>query len=53
MFDELKDVKYLKEIVDFRSLIKYFKEKKRLKSLQKAVAYLEPKQATTMILFLQ
>ena len=53
MFDELKDVKYHKKMADFRSLIKYFKEKKRLKSLQKAVAYLEHKQASTMIPFLQ
>ena len=48
MFDELKE-----EIADFRSLIKYFKEKKRLKSLQKAEAYLEPKQVSTVILFSQ
>ena len=53
MFGELKEVKYFKEIADFRSLIKYFKERKRLKSLQKAEAYLEPKQASTMILFSQ
>ena len=26
MFNELKEVKYSKEIADFRSLIKYFKE---------------------------
>ena len=30
---------------------KYFKEIKRLKSLQKAEAYLEPKQTSTMKLF--
>ena len=35
MFDELKEVIYYKEITDFKSLImKYFKEMKRLKSLQ-------------------
>ena len=38
MFDELKEVKYFKEI-------------KRSKSLQKAEAYLEPKRASTMKLF--
>ena len=38
MFDELKEVKYFKEIIDFKS-----QEIKRLKSLQKAEAYLEPK----------
>ena len=32
-------------------LIKYFKETKRLKSLQKTEGYLEPKQASTMELF--
>ena len=44
MFDELKEVKYFKEITDFKSLnnVKYFKEIKRSKSLQKAEAYLEP-----------
>ena len=38
MFDESKEVKYFKEI-------------KRLKSLQKAEAYLEPKQTSMMELF--
>ena len=38
MFDELKEVKYFKEI-------------KRLKSLQKAEAYLEPKRGSAMDLF--
>ena len=38
MFDELKEVKF-------------FKETKRLKGLQKAGAYLEPKQASVMELF--
>ena len=47
MFDELKEVKYLKEVTDFKNVImyvivKYFKEIKRLKSLLKAEAYLEP-----------
>ena len=31
--------------------MKYFKERKHLKSLQKPEAYLEPKQASTMELF--
>ena len=31
--------------------VKYFKEIKRLKRLQKAKAYLEPKQISTMELF--
>ena len=57
MFDELKEVKYFKEITDFKSLIvmsynvKYFKEIKRLKSLRNAEAYLEPKRASKMGLF--
>ena len=38
MFDELKEVKYFKEIT-------------RLKSLQKAEAYLQPKRASMMELF--
>ena len=46
MFDELKQVKYFKEITDFKSL-----EIERLKSLQKSGAYLEPKRASTMELF--
>ena len=37
MFDELKEVKYFKEIADFKSV---FQE-----------AYLEPKRASTMELF--
>ena len=53
MFDELKEVKYLKEVTDFKNVImyvivKYFKEIKRLKSLLKAEAYLESKQASMM-----
>ena len=51
MFDELKEANYFKEITDFYN-VKYFKEIKRLKSLQvKAEAYLEPKRATMMQLF--
>ena len=52
-FDELQEVNYFKEIIDFKNLycnVKYFKEK-RLKSLQNAEAYLEPKQAFMMELF--
>ena len=41
MFDELKEVYN----------VKYFKEMKRLKSLQKAEAYLERKRICTMELF--
>ena len=53
MFDELKEVKYFKEITDLKNLkCKNFKEIKRLKSLQvKAEAYLEPKRASMMELF--
>ena len=46
MFDELKEVKYFREITGFKSL-----EIERLKSLQKSEAYLEPKRASTMELF--
>ena len=55
MFDELKEVKYFKKNNRFQDSynIKYFKEIKRLKSLQVlAEAYLEPKLASTMELFL-
>ena len=55
MFDELKKVKYFnKEITDFKESYnaKYFKEIKRLRSLPKAEAYLEPKRASAMELFL-
>ena len=48
MFNELKEVKYFKEITDLKS---NFKEIKRSKSLPKAEAYLEPKRASTMELF--
>ena len=53
MFDELKEVKYLKEITDFKSLItKNFKEIKLLKSLQvKTEVYLERKRASTVEIF--
>ena len=54
MFDELKEIKYFKEITDFKNEsynVKYFKEIKRLKSLQKAEAYLEPKRISAMELF--
>ena len=42
------------ELTDFKNLycnVKYFKEIKCLKNLQKAEAYLEPKQASMMKLF--
>ena len=53
MFDELKEVKYFKEITDLKKYynVKYFREIKRLKSLQKAEAYLQLKQASIMELF--
>ena len=53
MFDELKEVNYFKEITDLKGPynVKYFKEIKRSKSLQKAEGYLEPKPASTMELF--
>ena len=48
MFDELKDVKHrFHESYD----VKYFKEMKRLKSLQQAETYLETKQASMMELY--
>ena len=51
-FDEFKEVKYFKEIPFLESYnVKYSKEIKRLKSLQKAEAYLEPKEASMMELF--
>ena len=49
MFDELQEVKYFKEIIDFKDLI--IQRNKLLKSLQKAEACLEPKQASIMELF--
>ena len=49
MFDELQEVTYFKEIIDFKDLI--IQRNKLLKSLQKAEAYLEPKQASIMELF--
>ena len=54
MFDELKEIRYFKEITDFKSLIvKNFKGIKRLKGLQfrKKCSRLQPKQASTMNLF--
>ena len=54
MFDQLKEVKkVLKRNNRFQESynVKYFKEIKRLKSPQKAEAYSEPKQASTMELF--
>ena len=51
MFDELKEVKYFKDISRVSYDIKYFKEIKRLKSAQKAVVYLEPKRTSTMGFF--
>ena len=53
MFDESKEVKYLKKIKDFQSLItKNFKEIKLFKSLQvKTEVYLERKRASTMEIF--
>ena len=52
MFDELKEISYSKEIKDCKSLIvtpyniKYCKEIKRLKSLRKAEAHLEPRRGS-------
>ena len=52
MFDELKEVKQFKEIAYFQFYnVKYFKEIKRLTSLQKVDACLEPKQTSTVELF--
>ena len=42
MFDELKEVKCFENNRFQGSYVKYFKRIKRLKSLQKAEAYLEP-----------
>ena len=51
MFDVLKEVLYRNNRLQGSYNVKYFKEIKRLKSLQKAEAYLEPKQASMMELF--
>ena len=54
IFDELKEVKYFTRNNRFQESfnVKYFKEIKRLKSLQvKAVSYLEPKRTSMMKLF--
>ena len=50
-FDGSKEVKYFKEITDFKNFIIQNTEIKRLQSLQKAEAYLEPKRISTMELF--
>ena len=54
IFDELKEVKYFTRNNRFQESfhVKYFKEIKRLKSLQvKAVSYLQPKRAYMTELF--
>ena len=53
MFDELKEVKLFNEINKFKEYynVKFFQEIKLLKSLQKAEAYFEPKQASMMGIF--
>ena len=52
MFDKLKEVQYFKETTESNN-VKYFKKRKRLENLQKAKAYLEPKRASTMELFVK
>ena len=44
IFDELKESNRFQEFYN----VEYFNEIKRLKNLQKAEAYLEPKRASTM-----
>ena len=53
IFDKLKDAKYFNKNNRFQEFynVKYFKEIKRLKNLQKAEAHLEPKRASTMEFF--
>ena len=51
MFDKLKDVKYRNNRFQESYNVKFIKEIKPLKSLQKAETYLEPKQASMMKLF--
>ena len=53
MFDELEEVKYFKEIIDFKSLKMYndLKEQKVWRSLQNAEAHLKTKRVSTMELF--
>ena len=53
MFDKLKEAKYFLKNNRFQEFfnVKYFKEIKRLKNLQKAEAHLEPKRASAMELF--
>ena len=46
MFDELKEVKYFKEVTDSYRVLKCNKEIKCPKSLQKAETHLEPKRAS-------
>ena len=53
LFDKLKEAKYYKKNNRFLEFynVKYFKEIKRLRSLQKTDAPLEPKRASTVELF--
>ena len=53
MFDELKEVKYFKEVTESWRVwnVKYFKKIKRSKSLQKPEVHLGPKRASAMELF--
>ena len=53
MFDvlEFKEVKYFKEITDFKSLRMSNTLKNKTFGLQKAEAYLEPRRISTMELF--
>ena len=51
MFDELIEVKCFKNNRFQDSYVKYFKEIKHLKSLQKAETYLQPKRASTKEFF--
>ena len=53
IFDKLKEAKYFNKNNRFQEFynVKYFKEIKRLSLQVKAEAYLEPKRASTMELF--
>ena len=53
MFHELKEILARNKRFEECYNVKYFKETKCLKSLQKAEAYLEPKRASTMRLFVK
>ena len=53
MLGELTELKCFKNNRFQEPYVEYFKEIKRLKSLQKAEAYLEPKWASTMELSLE